>query len=280
MDSFPTFGDDDLSSILVVAGAATPTRARVEKAVAELYGDGAGPSVSDLLAGGWLVPTIDKQRLRLPPLTQTEWTKRLRAGPPPARAGPRADVSAPPRFSYFEGPITKTTPRAAIMVTDLYKVIVSPPSSLRERARAARAEYEAHGSSERYRGLKKRLDYVSVGGTFTRREDAALVHPSGLLVLDFDGMGGGLAEARAALLSDPLLAPAIALLFVSPSGDGLKVVATLDPRHDRRENYRRIHRYLTHRYGWGPTLDMKTADVSRVCFLSHDPTAWLAQAHQ
>ncbi|GAA4043401.1 hypothetical protein GCM10022409_31740 [Hymenobacter glaciei] len=126
--------------------------------------------------------------------------------------------------------------------------------------------------------MKLRLDNFSVGGTFTRRKDAALVTASGLLVLDFDGMSGRVADARAELLADTHLVESLALLFVSPSGDGLKVVVMADPNHDRRENYRRLDQYLTRRYGWGPTLDKNTTDLSRACFISHDPNAWLAPA--
>lgn len=293
MDKQSTFGADDLASILVLTGKATPTPPEVTAAIAELYGAGAGPSISDLLAGGWLVYSVDKQRLRLPPIAPAEMRQRYHSrssvatsnsrpgggGAPGSNDGPGVDPETR-QFSYFNGPITNTTPRAAITVAALYRVLTAPPNSLRKRADAARAEYEACGKSNRYRELKNQLDYFTAGGTFTRRQDAALVAPSGLLVLDFDEMRGGVAEARAALLADPELAPAMALLFVSPSGDGLKVLMAADPQFDRRDNYNALSRYLTDHYGWGPTLDPKTADISRACFLSHDPNAWVAPAYR
>lgn len=284
------FGPDDLACVLGATGRATPTPLELAGVLTELYPAGTGPTVAGLLAGGWLVPTIDKQRLRLPPFLPAEMHQRyaLPAMPPPivtqtrdavgSRAEPQNIVRELQAFSYFNGPITNTTPRAAITVADLYQVIVAPPSSLRNRAAAAREEYKAHGKSTRYRESKNRLDYITVGGTFARREDTALVKASNLLVLDFDEMKGDVADARAALLADEALAPAIALLFVSPSGDGLKVVMAADMRYSRGENYRLLADYLTDHYGWGPTLDSRTADLSRACFLSHDPDAWLAPA--
>jgi hypothetical protein len=263
-------------------------------ALAELYPNGSGPSVSEVVADGWLVPSIDRQRLRLPPLV-AESPQRLQFLPSTSANGNPHERQALPgfyqrvavkpnalllqsKFSYFEGPITNTTPQAAITLPELFRVITSPPSSLRERARAARVEYEANGKSQWYQRLKLRLDNFSVGGTFTQRKDAALIKASGLLVLDFDGMGNRVADARTELLADTHLIESLALLFVSPSGDGLKVVLMADPNHDRRENYRRLDQYLTRRYGWGPTLDKSTTDLSRACFLSHDPNAWLAPA--
>lgn len=291
----PFFGADDLASALCLANQATPTPAALATALRSLYPNDDGPSVADLLATGWVVPTIDKLRLRLPPPSPAELWQRSGATSglaqlplannnglattnklildKPALSG---TLELPPKFSYYQGPITNTAPRAAITVAELHGVIINPPRSLRNRAAAARIEYEQHGKSTAYRALKNGLDYFTVGGIFARRQDAALLTPSHLLVLDFDDMDGEVAKARAALLADEAIAPALALLFISPSGDGLKVVLAADPRHERRRNYERLAQHLTRRYGWGPTLDRKTADISRACFLSHDPTAWIA----
>jgi hypothetical protein len=259
--------------------------------------------VGDALAGGWLVSTVDGKRLRVPPVpvaelfgqlppdfsgmsnslsgSELKTLQDLNSPAPAADSLPaeNTDAAEYPRFSYFTGPITNTRPHATITVGDLHGVIVAPPRALRERADAARAEYQANGKTSRYKELKCCLDYFTSGGTFSRRADAALVAGSGLLTLDFDELGGHVAEARDQLLADRALAPALALVFVSPSGDGLKAVLAGDPRHPRATNYERLARHLARRYGWGPTLDAKTADVSRACFLSHDPTAWLAPGY-
>lgn len=182
-------------------------------------------------------------------------------------------------ISYFVGPITQTAPRASITAAQLHAVIVNPPAYLRERACAARAEYAANGKSTHYKKLKCDLDYFTAGGTFTHRQDKSLITESGLLTLDFDELGGRVDEVRAALLADAAIAQALVLVFVSPSGDGLKAVLAADPHYSRVRNYACLARYLASRYSWGITLDRKTADISRACFLSHDPTAWLAPAY-
>jgi hypothetical protein len=293
------FGADDLACALVLCQRLTPTRDELAQALRELYPAGNGPTVTEVLAAGWLVPTVDGKRLREPPLSPAElWdnlTHPLRS-PSASNKQPErrlaafhstlavattcpASPAATPLFSYFTGPITNTLPRAAITIAQLYEVVTKPPVNLRKRAEAARIEYEANGKTTHYTELKTCLDYFSVGGIFTRRADAALQTESGLLTLDFDKLGGRVAEARTQLLSDAALAPALALVFTSPSGDGLKAILAADPRYDRRTNYERLARHLTRRYGWGPTLDAKTAEVSRACFLSHDADAWIATAY-
>ena len=161
-------------------------------------------------------------------------------------------------------------------MADLHSVIVAPPRGLRERVCDARTEYQLNGKTPLYTKLKCRLDYFSSGGIFSQRADEAVLVESGLYTLDFDKLNGRVAEAREQLLTDAALGPALALVFVSPSGDGLKAVLAGDPRRSRVNNYERMARHLIRRYGWGPTLDSKTADISRACFMSHDPTAWLA----
>lgn len=298
-----SFGADELAAAMVLTSQPhTPTPHELSDALARLFPNGTAPSVADLVAGGLLSYTIDKQRLRVPPLLLGKvWrgfdltssvVARPSVAPPSVEATerdalreavkiPGADSAVtfiePDRlFSYFTGPITHTQPRAAITVQQLHAVITNPPNYLREQVSAARTEYETNGKSEKYTVLKTGLDYFTVGGIFTRRRDNALVVASGLLVLDFDQLNGQIGEAQAALLADTALAPALALLFTSPSGDGLKVVLAADPNYSRLTNYERLARYLAGHYGWGITLDMKTAEISRACFLSCDPTAWLA----
>ena len=307
MSKLPTgFGADELAAAMVLTSQPhTPTQSELDDALLMLFPDGTAPTVADLVANGLLTYTIDKQRLRVPPaLLSNTWqgfnsTNSVVARPnvTSPSAGPKAssiigeavkavgsDSTAslvdPNRlFSYFTGPISNTSPRAAITVQQLHAVLLNPPQKLRERISAARTEYQTNGNVAAYKALKIKLDYFSVGGIFTRRADAALEVASGLLVVDLDHLNDQLEEARAALLADTVLAPSLALLFVSPSGNGLKVILAADPHHPRSTNYEFIASYLSRNYGWGMTYDDNTAEISRACFLSYDPTAWLAPCY-
>lgn len=269
------FGPEELNVVLALVSQPTPSHEELAAALAELYPAPGGPTVEDILAKGWLIPSVDKKRLRLPPPTQRELTERLTQIP----RMPPAD-KARPLFSYYNGPITNTRPHTnALTLSELHRLITAPPLALQQQAEAALTEYTVNGKTARYKELKNGLDYFTVGGQFSRRADQAVLEESGLLVLDFDGLGEQLVEARNALLQDVALAPALGLLFVSPSGDGLKAVLAADPRHSRRTNYDKLNYYLSNKYGWGPTLDRSTADLSRACFMSHDPSAWLAPSY-
>ena len=63
------FGADELAAAMVLTSQPhTPTPRELSDALTLLFPNGAAPSVADLVAGGLLTYTIDKQRLRVPPL--------------------------------------------------------------------------------------------------------------------------------------------------------------------------------------------------------------------
>jgi hypothetical protein len=275
------FGADTLACAFTLTGKATPTAAALATALAEIYPGGIGPSVPDLLAAGWLVPTLDGQGLRVPPMPLAEQDARLAAHEIRIELVPEV-VSEPdtpsqpasPRFSYYRGGIATTTPYAAVTPAQLHAVLTSP----RHRAQTEALRTAPVGSPQRA-DLKKRLDYVTPAGTFTRRANNALDTASGLLVLDFDHVPD-VAAARAALLADILLAPELVLLFTSPSGDGLKALVTADPAAAHLDTFRAYAAYLgAHYAALGLVPDEAGKDVARACFVPYAPDAWLAPAY-
>ncbi|WP_052732784.1 BT4734/BF3469 family protein [Hymenobacter terrenus] len=297
------FDADTLTCALVLTGKATPTPAALRAALVELYPAGNGPTVADVLAGGWLVPTIDGRGLRLPPLSLAEQDARLAAADAPDQTR-QPDATAPannskgavtepefseslkggesreiagnavPRFSYYRGGIAATIPHAAITPAQLHTVLTSP----RHRAHTEALRAAPVGSPQRAT-LKKGLDYVTPAGTFTRRANTALERTSGLLVLDFDHVPD-VGAARAALLADALLAPELVLLFTSPSGDGLKALVRADPSAAHLDTFRAYAAYLAHHYApLGLVPDEAGKDVARACFVPYAPDAWLAPAY-
>ena len=271
---------DTLACALALTGKATPTGAELTAALGELYPAGNGPAVPDLLAAGWLVPTVDGRGLRVPPLSLAEQDARLAAHEskselvPNSRRKAEGGNAAGPWFSYYRGGIAATLPYAAITPLQLYTVLTGG----RHRAQTEALRAAAVGSPERA-DLKKRLDYVTPAGTFTRRANAGLVIASGLLILDFDHLPN-VAAARAALLADALLAPELVLLFTSPSGDGLKALVTADPAAAHLDNFRAYADYLGRTYAaLGLVPDEAGKDVARACFVPYAPDAWLAPAY-
>ena len=119
--------------------------------------------------------------------------------------------------------------------------------------------------------LKKTLPGVTWSGTFKHRKDEALNQPSGLLGADLDGLGpAGIAEAREALRKSEF----VWAIFVSPTGDGLKVVIRVRADRDTHlASFRAVEELIFQLTG--RRIDTKCSNLSRLCFLSYDPEAYL-----
>lgn len=70
----------------------------------------------------------------------------------------------------------------------------------------------------------------------------------------------------------------VEMLFLSPSGDGLKVMFRLSERCYDAGKYAMFYRAFTHdvstHYGLEQAIDTRTCDATRACFLSFDPQAY------
>jgi hypothetical protein len=110
--------------------------------------------------------------------------------------------------------------------------------------------------------LKKNLPSICFSGKFSRREDKALIKHSGLIAVDFDHLDGRLQSLKEQLIKDPFTF----MMFLSPSGDGLKLVVKIP---DSIETHALSAAALTDYYKDEKLDEFK--DVSRVCFESYDP---------
>lgn len=131
-------------------------------------------------------------------------------------------------------------------------------------------EHVAAGRKEEASKLKSTLPAFMFSGVFARRRGDALQHHSGLLVLDFDGCG---IEQKAALAADPHAV----LVFVSPSGNGLKVVVSVEADPAKHgASFDAARGYFRERFNLD--ADPSGRDLARLCFASHDPGAILKTA--
>lgn len=133
-----------------------------------------------------------------------------------------------------------------------------------------RAAYASEGKGAASEPKRRGLPAVSFSGVFSQRKDDALVAHSGLICADLDTLGDRLGHVRALLLNDPRTVA----LFISPSGDGLKVLFRCDPV---RPHLQAFHAAKAHvQVVTGESIDEACKDPSRACFVSHDPDAFLA----
>lgn len=129
----------------------------------------------------------------------------------------------------------------------------------------------ASGGKEAAAEPKKRLPGILFSGTFSARNADALTAHSGLICIDLDDLNGTTDAVKEHIVADPHTLAA----FVSPTGSGLKVIFRCDPTKPHAEAYRAAENYvLTH---FGLPIDKACKDVSRLCFISSDPEAFIAE---
>jgi hypothetical protein len=117
---------------------------------------------------------------------------------------------------------------------------------------------------------KMQLMAIMFNGTFSERKDDGLIQHSGLCVLDFDKYPDvKTLQAERKRLMD---CPYVYMMFTSPSGNGLKVVIRT-PESTKFEHKRRFEAYKE--YINSDYFDVANSNVSRVCFESYDPDAYL-----
>jgi len=117
---------------------------------------------------------------------------------------------------------------------------------------------------------KMQLMAIMFNGTFSERKDDGLIQHSGLCVLDFDKYPD--AKTMAAERKRLMDCPYVYMMFTSPSGNGLKVVIRT-PESTKFEHKRRFEAYKE--YIQSDYFDVANSNVSRVCFESYDPDAYL-----
>jgi len=137
--------------------------------------------------------------------------------------------------------------------------------SSRDKVEAIRTETD----KERRNLLKRDLPSVCFSGTFNKREDKAIVDHSGFICLDFDGY-----ETEEFLLVDKnnLSKDSYSYsVFVSPSGNGLKVIVKIPKDIDNHKNYfNSLEKHFDSKY-----FDTTSKNISRVCYESYDPEIYI-----
>ena len=164
------------------------------------------------------------------------------------------------KISYYSNGITQTEPDRQATVSEILADIKGLTLAGRTRELRAATDPEVQAA------LKAALPYVTWSGAFSKRakKDPTLKH-SGLLCIDFDDLTE-LQAARRKIDADPYTLVA----FTSPRGNGLKVIIQIPADPDTHEkSFAAAAAYYDRAYGL--KADESGKDVSRACFLCHDP---------
>ena len=113
--------------------------------------------------------------------------------------------------------------------------------------------------------LKKNLPAICFSGTFNKRNDDSLIEHSGFICLDFDGY-----KTKKDMMSEKERISKdryTYAVFVSPSGNGLKVLVKIPKEPENHKNYfLSLDKHFNSEY-----FDKTSKNLSRVCYESYDP---------
>ena len=173
------------------------------------------------------------------------------------------------RMSYFNAPIMNKIPSRTVTLAEVAQIIRSSQLGLQtQKLRTIRQKDEAR----LYKG--RSLPYVTLSGVFSYCSDACLVSHSGLLCIDLDGVEDVEGLKQLLTADGHFFTP---LAFRSPSGNGVKWVIVIDlQKADHKTWFHAVRNYLLANYALtGKQVDSQCQNVSRACFLCHDPQAYV-----
>lgn len=159
-------------------------------------------------------------------------------------------------FSFYNGPISNVKPHKIMRLHEAMELIKS------DKYKIDVEKLRASNNPATKSTLKKHLPYFTFSGTFTKRLNDALIKHSGLIVLDFDGLND--------LQIDDYFNSFITIewvcgCWVSPSGNGLKVLVKINPKYHLLSFNQLADFFLGN---FNLDIDQSGKDVSRACFVS------------
>lgn len=171
-----------------------------------------------------------------------------------------------PMVSYFLNPVRNTVPHKELSLVQVYNKIRS------EAFKTQTEKLRSIADGKEARKFKaENFHYATFSGTFHKRSDAELKNHSGLLTIDLDHLEETQA-LKEKLLKDEYFETE--MLFVSPSGEGLKWIVPIDLRQaPHHEYFQAVSNYMKAAYGL--TVDQSGKDISRACFLPHDSEVYI-----
>lgn len=149
---------------------------------------------------------------------------------------------------------------------DVHKVLERiKDGATKEVVKKIRAEKRKPERNE----IKKNLPAICFSGTFGKRADSAIIDHSGLICLDFDGY-----TKQKELLQDKenfTKNKHVFSVFISPSGNGLKVLVKIPADAENHTNYfNSLEKHFNSVY-----FDKTSKNLSRVCYESYDPLIYI-----
>ena len=117
--------------------------------------------------------------------------------------------------------------------------------------------------------LKAKLPAICFSGQFSKRNDNSLIQHSGLICLDFDNYTNQ--DELTADLERYRKDKYTFASFISPSGNGFKMLVKIPPEPDYHKNYfEALSEYYNNQH-----FDVTSKNLSRICFESYDKDIYI-----
>ncbi len=170
------------------------------------------------------------------------------------------------KYSYYTKPINNTRPHSSISIEETYNQIKS------DSYKDVVEELRKITNADLAKSFKaKNFDFVTFSGEFRERKTSGLTKFSNLVCIDFDNIANP-KEAKAKLRTLEHLQPV--LLFISPSGNGVKSVYKVEITLNEISQ---AYNYITSEVEQmiGLEGDPAPKSVASACFLCWDEDAYL-----
>lgn len=165
------------------------------------------------------------------------------------------------QITLFKNITNTQEPHHATLKTALERIKTGRSKSLIEKVRGLYS-VDQHGNSVPDKTAKKELPVVLFSGKFDYRADEGLVEHNGLVILDFDDID--VTTLKSQIACDQYTYAC----WISPSGNGLKVLVRIKYTDRHRDHYRAILAYFEREYD--VEVDSTSINESRACYESWD----------
>jgi hypothetical protein len=162
-----------------------------------------------------------------------------------------------------------------IELVKVYELLIEKHGQIRQMVEQLRTLYSI--DPIKYRQQKTKLPYITCGRfnpPFRRTENFAAVNHFIIDIDHIDRSGFELQLIKEKLATDDR----VKLLFTSPGGNGLKVIFELSEKCTDSGKYslfyKKFAQSMAAEYNLQQSIDSRTSDVTRACFLSYDPDAY------
>lgn len=163
-------------------------------------------------------------------------------------------------------------PLVKISEKDLFSMVKDSPEELKNKIHQLRNI--ATIDPKKYRQLKTMLPYVTCGHFNPAIRKTENFSSISHFIIDIDHLKEKELSVEN-LRFDFMLDNRVVMAFVSPSGNGLKLLFRLKEKcHDYAQFsifYKLFAQHFSQQYQLFQVVDNKTSDVTRACFLSYDP---------